>query len=466
MPTGAADPTLMPNRIDFTSWLETHDQPFAVIDDGFRIVAVNRAYEVAYHVHADDVVGRYCYKVSHHHDHPCFEHGEECPHRQVFEGQEQRSCLHTHFDGRGATRWVRVTGHRLTSHGGVTFLGEGMCEIAAQDHDLETSPDGPRMVGRTPIFLTMIERLEHAAATTSPVLIQGETGTGKELAAAFIHRHSTRRDRPFICLDCTTLTESLFESEVFGHERGAFTGSVKSRSGLFELADGGTLFLDEIGEMPLATQAKLLRVLETHEFRRVGGEATRRADVRVVCATNRSLWECVHAGTFREDLYYRIACFTIHAPPLRERLDDLQPLAAELLRTLPPPAGGRRITLTPKAIALLASHTFPGNIRELRNLLQVAAATCGCDRIDTDAIEQVVARFEAWRAPLDKPHPADTSPTAAAPDTGETPSIAEVERRYIIELLDRYHGHRRRVAEALGISERTLYRRLKDYGLR
>jgi len=352
--------------IDFASWLETHDQPFAVIDEGFRILAVNRAYEIAYHVHASDVVGRYCYQVSHHHDHPCFEHGEECPHRQLFQGETPQSCLHTHFDGRGAARWVRVTGHRLTARTGTTFLGEGMCEIAAQDQDLQTSPDGPRMVGHTPIFLAMVERLERAATTASPVLIQGETGTGKELAAAFIHRHSTRRDRPFICLDCTTLTESLFESEVFGHERGAFTGSVNSRTGLFELADGGTLFLDEIGEMPLATQAKLLRVLETNEFRRVGGEATRRVDVRVVCATNRSLWDCVHANTFRKDLYYRIACFTIHAPPLRERLDDLPLLAAEILHGLPPPTGGRPITVTPKAIALLASHTFPGNIRELK----------------------------------------------------------------------------------------------------
>jgi len=454
--------------IDFASWLETHDQPFAVIDEGFRILAVNRAYEIAYHVHASDVVGRYCYQVSHHHDHPCFEHGEECPHRQLFQGETPQSCLHTHFDGHGAARWVRVTGHRLTARTGTTFLGEGMCEIAAQDQDLQTSPDGPRMVGHTPIFLAMVERLERAATTASPVLIQGETGTGKELAATFIHRHSTRHDRAFICLDCTTLTESLFESEVFGHERGAFTGSVNSRTGLFELADGGTLFLDEIGEMPLATQAKLLRVLETNEFRRVGGEATRRVDVRVVCATNRSLWDCVHANTFRKDLYYRIACFTIHAPPLRERLDDLPLLAAEILHGLPPPTGGRPITVTPKAIALLASHTFPGNIRELKNLLQVAAATCACDRIDTGAIEQVVARFEAWRAPLDPPRrpaaPAAAPPTAVGP--GDPPSIAEVERRYITELLDRYHGHRKRVADALGISERTLYRRLKDYGLR
>ncbi|RMF85949.1 MAG: PAS domain-containing protein [Nitrospirae bacterium] len=456
----------MAERIEFTNWLETHDQPFVVIDADFRIVAVNRAYEVAYHVRGEEVVGTPCYATSHHHDRPCFEHGEECPHRRIFEGRRQESCLHTHFDGEGRARWVRVTGHRLTTREGAVYLGEGLCEIASQE-PAAVEKAGPRMVGRSPAFLAMVERLQRAAATASPVLIQGETGTGKELAASFIHAHSSRRDRPFICLDCTTLTESLFESEVFGHERGAFTGSVAARTGLFELADGGTLFLDEIGEMPLAMQAKLLRVLETHEFRRVGGDTVRRADVRVVCATNRSLWSCVRQGTFREDLYYRIACFTIHAPPLRERLEDIPLLAAELLRTLPPPAGGRRIRVTPEAIALLQQHTFPGNVRELRNLLQVAAATCGCDRIDAEAIEEVVSRFEAWRAPLD-PHPAEAAPAAPPPAAGaaEPPSMAEVERRYIAELLERYHGHRRRVAQALGISERTLYRRLKAYGLR
>jgi two-component system response regulator AtoC len=481
----------MPVEKEFASWLETHDRPFAVIDKDHRIVAVNRAYELTYQVRAEEVVGRHCYQVTHHHSSPCCEHGEDCPHELVFGDKELRECLHTHIDGVGQPRWVRVSGHRIISSTGEVFLGEGVCEIAAQRLGSEEGGGGPKMVGRAPAYLAMIERLGLAARTSSPVLIQGETGTGKELAAAFIHYQSDRRNRPFVCLDCTVLSESLFESEVFGHERGAYTSADKSRRGLFELANGGTIFLDEIGEMPQACQAKLLRVLDTREFRPVGSEKTVKVNVRVVCATNRPLWECVQARSFRSDLYYRIACFTVRTPALRERLDDLPLLAQEILRRCPhfTTSGGARPALSPSALALLQSYTYPGNIRELSNLLQVAASV-GASYIDASDVRRALGQFESWADPLEAapadpgspPHRRLCGEDGSAPcvdlpgaapggqysplgESDPPPPGSETERRYIRELLHRYHGHRRDVAKALGMSERTLYRRLKQYNL-
>jgi len=447
---------------EIASWLETHARPFAVMDREYRIVGVNRAYERAYQVTAEEVIGRHCYQVTHHHSSPCCEHGEACPHQLVFDGQQLHECLHTHFDGTGRPRWVRVTGHRVVSATGEVFLGEGVCEIASQQPVKEDDHAGPRMVGLAPAYLAMVERLGLAARTASPVLLQGETGTGKELAAAFIHQQSDRRDRPFVCLDCTVLSDGLFESEVFGHERGAFTTAEKTRRGLFELANGGTIFLDEIGEMPSSCQAKLLRVLETREFRPVGAEHTVKVDVRVVCATNRSLWDGVQNRTFRNDLYYRIACFTIPMPALRERLEDLPLLAEEILRRCPQSQnGGVPPTLSPAALDLLRSYTYPGNIRELSNLLQVAATTAS-SYISAADVRRAVEQFQVWADPLDVD--TDEEPDLPNEDGPPTPG-SEMERRYIRELLHRYHGHRRHVAKAMGMSERTLYRRLRQYRL-
>jgi two-component system response regulator AtoC len=453
----------MPAEREIGSWLETHDRPFAVIDEDYRIVGVNRAYERTYQVTAEEVIGRRCYQVTHHHSTPCCDHGEDCPHQLVFDGAQLHECLHTHYDGQGHPRWVRVTGHRILSANGEIYLGEGVCEVAVQNPTKQEAHRGPKMVGRAPAYLSMVERLGMAARTASPVLIQGETGTGKELAAAFIHEQSERRGRPFTCLDCTVLSDGLFESEVFGHERGAFTDAQTTRRGLFELANGGTIFLDEIGEMPLACQAKLLRVLETREFRRVGAEDTTKVDVRVVCATNRSLWDSVRAGSFRSDLYYRIACFTIRMPPLRERLEDLPLLAEEILRRRHRSQNGAAaVTLSPSAVSALRSFSYPGNIRELSNLLHVAATAADGSYLDANDVRRAMGQFEEWSSPTEVDPEEDPSFSRAHADLTPNP---EAERRYIRELLHRYHGHRRHVAEALGMSERTLYRRLKQYRL-
>ena len=248
------------------------------------------------------------------------------------------------------------------------------------------------MVGQARSFTACMEQLKLVAATAAPVLLQGETGTGKELAASFIHSHSPRRERPFLTVDCTSLTDSLFEAEVFGHVRGAFTGSVGEKVGLFEQADGGTLFLDEVGELPMNQQAKLLRVLETGQYRRVGGRGTRKVDVRVICATNRHLWEAVQATSFREDLYYRIACLTVRLPSLRERLEDIALLSNSLLEPVSLTMR-RRFTLAPEALDRLKAYHYPGNVRELRNILYVAATHSPDGMIPATVIDQVIGQM-------------------------------------------------------------------------
>jgi transcriptional regulator with GAF, ATPase, and Fis domain len=319
------------------------------------------------------------------------------------------------------------------------------------------------MVGKTAPFLACMDQLKMVATAQAPVLLQGETGTGKELAANFIHNNSVRRDQPFLTVDCTVLTESLFETEVFGHARGAFTGSVGERVGLFEQAHGGTLFLDEVGELPLSQQAKLLRVLESGQYRRVGGRGHRKADVRIICATNRHLWEHVTAGQFREDFYYRIACLAVRLPPLRERLDDVGLLVASLLELISRTMS-RKVELTPGAVKQLQQYHYPGNIRELRNILFIAATHGSGGEIDEETIAEVMrlhAHSQVQHAP---PGGVEAVATPAAP-TDTTESLHDVEAQHISQLLQQHNNNRRQVAEALGVSERTLYRKLKRHAL-
>jgi len=317
------------------------------------------------------------------------------------------------------------------------------------------------MVGRSPLFLEMVETLTSAARALGPVLLVGETGTGKELAARFIHRHSARARRPFLCLDCAAVPEALCENELLGQKRTASTTRGRARKGMLELANGGTLFLDEIGEMPLTVQAKLLRLLETQEVQRVADDRPRPVDVRIVAATHHPLWEEVATGRFREDLFHRLACFTMELPPLRDRMEDLPPIVAELLRHIPPPAGHPAYRISRAAVEALRSYPYPGNVRELRNLLQEVAAYSPAGRIEAETIVRALHERQE-RTPAGATDPAGGGrPVRATP-----PPPAESERLYLADVLARHNGHRRRTADALGISERTLYRKLKRYGLR
>jgi transcriptional regulator with PAS, ATPase and Fis domain len=316
--------------------------------------------------------------------------------------------------------------------------------------------------------MACMEQLKVAAATEAPVLVQGETGTGKELAAKYIHLHSPRREQPFLTVDCTALTETLFEAEVFGHARGAFTGSIGERIGLYEQASGGTLFLDEVGELPLTQQAKLLRVLESGQFRRVGGRQARSADVRIICATNRHLWDGVKEGRFREDLYYRIACLAVRLPPLRERLDDIAVLASTLLegisRTIK-----QNYTLAPDAIQCLMQYEYPGNVRELRNILFAAVTMSPALEISAAIVVVVLEQHASDRKSHfvnDVSDALNGMPTVTSVGSHSNPSsLHDIEAGYIAGLLRQYSNSRKQVAAVLGVSERTLYRKLRRYSL-
>ena len=465
----------MRDHVELSSLVETHDRPFVVIGKDYTVEAVNDAYLNVFDTAEEEIIGQKCHKVLHHRERPCNEMGEECPYVHCYVNHEQYSCLHTHHDARGRTRWVRINMYPLKCADGNTYVGEMLHEIAAREGADE--PEETRPVGNSPAFLHTVEQMEQAAKTDAPVLLIGETGTGKELAAQFIHQYSGRRSHPYVAIDCTVITESLFESEVFGHERGAFTGSTQSKRGLFEVAGAGTVFLDEIGEASLATQAKLLRVLETGEFRRVGGNETIKANARIICATNRLLWKSVEAGEFREDLYYRIACFCIRIPALRERLDDIPLLAESLLRRMGHKEK-RTFRLSEDAVDRLLRYHYPGNIRELRNILQVAVAHLGRAHrgiITGEVIAQGLRMRDSFtgggaigtRGSVGTGvWSASPAPTAAVPDARDAttavapPSLQALEAEYIAGLLSEHGGDRRKVADLLGISERTLYRKL------
>jgi two-component system response regulator AtoC len=301
-------------------------------------------------------------------------------------------------------------------------------------------------VGKSAPLRSVLEIISKVSQADSTVLIQGESGVGKELAARAIHGHSPRRSQPFIVVDCTSLQESLLQSELFGHERGAFTGAVARKHGLFEVASGGTLFLDEIGEISMPLQSRILRVLDSGSFRRVGGVRDVRVDVRVICATNRNLDEMVKEGRFRQDLYYRVNVVSFTLPPLRERREDI-PLLARYFAENSPMARRRATRFSPEALSALQTYRWPGNVRELHNVVERALILTDGDGDVRLADLPVSLRQEGS--------------TTIQELTAQRPSLAELENVYIQRLLVELGGHRARVAEVLGISERTLYRKLK-----
>ncbi len=315
---------------------------------------------------------------------------------------------------------------------------------------------------RSARMLDLFQLIPRVAQTDSPVLIVGETGTGKELVAAAIHRQSRRRENEFFTVNCGALTETLLESELFGHEKGAFTGAIRTKKGYFELADRGTLFLDELGTISPAMQVKLLRVLQQMEVRRVGGSTLQKVDVRIVAATNASLEEAVARGTFREDLYYRLNVVQISLPALRERAEDI-PLLAEVFRKKFCDSFERPdIThLTPAALRWLKAYPWPGNVRELENVIERAVILCRGPGLGEDDLPERLRRSPE--------QPRTTVPTF---DLDEPlPEVlrrvqAAVEREYIRRLLRRFKGHLGRAAEHAGVNRRTLYNKMQAFGLR
>jgi DNA-binding NtrC family response regulator len=300
-------------------------------------------------------------------------------------------------------------------------------------------------IGSSPAAAELMDLVKKVATTDTTVLIIGESGSGKELVARMTHHFSSRRGRPFIPVNCAALTETLLESELFGHEKGAFTGAVARKAGRFELADGGTIFLDEIGEMSTALQAKLLRVLEERRLVRVGGVDMIPIDVRLITATNRNLKEMVKNGAFREDLYFRVNVFPLAVPPLRERLDDIPTLTRYFLQKMKFP----HPDLDPEVIARLQNYHWPGNIRELKNILERAVILAGHEPIDIDCVG----------LEDDDMGNGLTVPSAAGK------SLRESEKQLILDALRRCDGNKTEAAKLLGITRRRLYSRMKIHGL-
>lgn len=439
--------------------IDVQENPFVLIDENYQIVAANRAYCVNYGVDRDNVVGKLCHEVSHLSAVPCHQNGEDCPHQEVFRTGQMHEVIHTHFDSQNRPEHVRIKGHPITGAGNKLYLGEAIFRIAGSD---EMDCKDMQMIGKSPVFLACLDHLTRAAESDAAILLLGESGVGKELAAQYIHRRSVRRNRPLIILNCASIAVDMFEDELFGHERGAFTGCVGRKQGLFELADKGILFLDEIGDMPLFMQAKLLRVLESGEFRRIGGTETLRADVRLVSATNNELLKKVEAGEFRHDLYYRIAGIDLHLPSLRERSSDIPALALSILKRITR-TGTPHSKFTQEALEKLQGYTFPGNIRELKNILLKAVSESNNGIISAANIH---LSQQPGKQPDNSIHeiPVETIRQATS-EKNPNASIAELEAEHISKLLLSYNGHRRYVADTLGISERTLYRKLKRYNL-
>jgi DNA-binding NtrC family response regulator len=311
------------------------------------------------------------------------------------------------------------------------------------------------IVGRSPKMQALFTVIRSLAETDVTALIQGETGTGKELIARAIHYHSPRREHRFVAINCGALSETLLESELFGHERGAFTGAIAQRKGIFEAADGGTLFLDEIGEVPPSTQVKLLRVLQEGEFQRVGGSGTMRVDVRIVAATNQNVDELVKGGRLRQDLYYRLNVFPIKVPALRERREDIPLLAAHFLEKRRPRPGRQITGVSPAAMAALMAHSWPGNVRELENAIQRMMVVAKGEILDAQDLP------EELRGAGPGPKEAPGSLKGIARE-----SAGIVEKQAILDALAKTGGNITRAARALGVSRATLQNKMKAYGLR
>jgi DNA-binding NtrC family response regulator len=324
-------------------------------------------------------------------------------------------------------------------------------EVSFLRHQLRQKGSFGQLVGQSRGMQEVYRWIELAATSSAPVLVYGESGTGKELVARTIHDLSNRRNKPFVAINCAAIPETLIESELFGHERGAFTGATERRLGCFELTDGGTLFLDEIAEMDSNTQAKLLRVLQEGSFRRVGGgKGEIQVDVRVVAATNRVPATAIAQGQLREDLFYRLNVFSIALPPLRERPEDIPLLAKTFIEEFNRQDNRQVRGLTAEAERELERHSWPGNVRELRNVIQRAVVLSGTGLIGVEHLPDTVLRPPA---------------PAAAPATGSVTPIREMERELILRALEETNQDKRRAAQLLGISLKTLYNKLAKYGI-
>ncbi|MEZ4431712.1 MAG: sigma 54-interacting transcriptional regulator [bacterium] len=437
LPLVPADP-LTPVDPVLRSLLDHADRPAILLSPDYRVLAANAAYRAHYGAATLRPGVDRCHAISHGYDTPCDHNGEDCPLAASRDTRRPARVFHVHH-GPDGPEHVDVELRPLLGADGEPIA---YIELIRPLDAVSARRDG--FIGRSPAFRRAVELIHRVAPSDTPVLLLGASGTGKELAAAAIHAESARARGPFVPVECSGLSSTLFESELFGHERGAFTGAHARHDGLVAAAAAGTLFLDEIGDVPLEQQVKLLRLLESGRYRRVGGTELHRADFRLVCATHRDLDALVADGRFRADLYYRIAAFPIAMPSLRARgAEDITLLAEAFLARRAP-----ALRLSPEAAARLGRWPFPGNVRELRNVIERAVLLC-----DGDTIEPA-------HLPFDPPAAPPAVDDAPWPWGDDLLPLAEVEARYLRWAAARFPGDRRALAAALGLGERTLYRRL------
>jgi transcriptional regulator with PAS, ATPase and Fis domain len=430
--------TRLPSEL--VSVLDALPGPRILLDLEYRILAANQAYREEYG-DPEGLIGRTCYEVSHRFPKPCDQCGESCPRASALQTGRASRVLHLHYvpQGREYVDVELIPIRGADKH--IRYFIEAMTPLRERSGERPFSG----MAGQSAPFKRMLEMIHRVANRNTSVLLLGESGTGKELAAQALHDLSQRAGHPFVPVDCSGMTESLFESELFGHEKGAFTGASQRKAGLVEAAAGGTLFLDELGDIPLSLQVKLLRLLEAGSFRRVGGTETLRADFRLIAATHRDLLAMVEAGTFRRDLYYRIAAFPIELPALRERKEDLALLAEDILGRISP---DKAVKLAPAAMAALMAYDFPGNVRELRNILERAIILTDGESIDAAYLP--AARSESAHAGISEIREESIVPLEVA------------EKHYLQSTLDKLGGDKGKLAKRLGISRRTIDRKLSS----
>ncbi|MGB4360417.1 MAG: sigma 54-interacting transcriptional regulator [Rhodoferax sp.] len=432
---------------ELMSFIEGLIEPHILFDTQYRILAANAAYRRQFSPQ-HSVVGRTCYEVSHRFSVPCDQAGESCPLARSRESGQRERVLHLHHTPKGEEYVNIELAPLLDATGQQAFYVEKMEALrVTQDH---AAAQG--LIGRSSAFLHMLGLVARVAPSQAAVLLLGESGTGKELVAHAVHEASHRAAKALVPVDCASLPENLFESELFGHERGAFTGANSARGGLVEAASGGTLFLDEVGDIPLTMQVKLLRLVETGTYRRVGSTEQRHADIRVVAATHRDLDRMVAQGRFREDLYYRLSTFPIHLPALRERRDDIPLLTHALLSRVAPQ---RKLVVSSGALEALQAQNYPGNVRELRNLLERSALLCDGDTLEASHVAQALL---SGRRCLSSTTPVTV---AAATPVASPGSLKSVAKAALQSMADQHTGSRAELAAQLGISERSLYRKLQ-----
>ncbi|WP_220494418.1 sigma-54-dependent Fis family transcriptional regulator [Shewanella sp. SG44-6] len=416
--------------------LNAYDCPAILVTPQYRILASNQKYLEIFGA-IDQNQPAYCYKASHNNEVPCDQAGEACPLPAAgISGKKQR-VLHIHHSPRGKEHVDIEILPILDDKGQAKFFVELLKSVTLANPKI----DGNEMVGASPIFNQLVENITRVGPTEASVLLLGETGTGKEIAASALHLASNRKTQPMVILECSGLTETLFESELFGHVKGAFTGALYNKDGLVEVANGGTLFLDEIGDVPYELQIKLLRLIETGTYRPVGSRETKRSDFRLICATHQDLFSMVERGEFRSDLYYRINVFPIHIPSLNKRKEDIGLLTTAILQRID---GSGKYRMTDSAINLLREHDFVGNIRELRNILSRALVLADTLIIDQHVIKSCLE--------IDQ---------KTAGNSKSITDLKDNELKYLQRLIESVNGDKDKAATLAGISTRSLYRKLK-----